>query len=584
MANKLNGPLRIILLIAILGASFGLMWNSARLETAIFDETAHIPAGYSYMKYLDYRLNPEHPPLVKALSAVPLLFMDLNFPLGHPAWTDDVNGQWETGAQFFYGVGNDADQIVTNSRIFPIILTLLTTILIYVWSRELLGNWWALLPAYLFGLSPIVLAHGHYVTTDVGAALGVLFAVFGFTKFLARPGTGTVILAGLGLGIALLAKFSNNLLIPYLVILAIVYFAFVNRRHFLKYLRGIVGIFLVALVLIYVVYFVFTLNYPPERQLADVSATIGGFTPRFLVDLDLALVQNPVLRPIGQYFFGVLMILQRASGGNTAYFLGDLSADGWWYYFPAVFLLKEPIPSLILIFLALGLGLRKILKPNAYRLKSFVNYLGTHFPEFAMLLFVAIYWAYSIQSSLNIGVRHLLPTIPFIYILSAGAVKSWFSARKTAGKSAFISVLLIWFLAETAIVSPHFLSYFNELGGGTKNGYTLVTDSNYDWGQDLKFLKKFVGEKNINKIAVDYFGGGSPKYHLGEEISENWWSARGNPKDIGIEWLAVSANTLQGAWANLDPDLERKPEDEYSFLRGVTPYARAGKSIFIYKF
>jgi hypothetical protein len=201
-----------------------------------------------------------------------------------------------------------------------------------------------------------------------------------------------------------------------------------------------------------------------------------------------------------------------------------------------------------------------------------------------MFLFVVIYWAYSIQSSLNIGVRHLLPTIPLVYILSAGAVKSWFSVNRTRAKSLFLGGLVVWFALETAFVSPHFLSYFNELSGGTKNGYRHVTDSNYDWGQDLKFLKKFIAENGINKIAVDYFGGGSPEYHLGKDVAEGWWSARGNPKDIGIEWLAVSANTLQGAQAKLAGNLTRKPEDEYSFLKGIKPYARAGTSIFIYKF
>lgn len=580
---KIIQPLLLIIILIVAGS---LMWNAAKVETAIFDETAHIPAGYGYVNYLDYRLNPEHPPLVKALSAIPLTFMNLNFPASYPAWTDDVNGQWEVGNQFFYGVSNDADQIVTNSRIFPIILTLLTTILIFIWSRELLGNWWALLPTFLFGLSPIVLAHGHYVTTDIGAALGVLFAVFGFTKFLARPKASTIILAGFALSIALLAKFSNNLLIPYFILLAIIYFIFFARKNFFKYLRGLVGIFLIALIVIYAVYFIFTLNYPAEKQLTDATAILGGSDPQWLMNFNFWLIENPVLRPIGQYLFGLLMILQRAAGGNTAYFLGELSAQGWWYYFPVVFLLKEPIPSLILIFLALALGswrIAKTFKIRNSKFKILTDYLGTHFPEFAMLLFVVIYWAYSIQSSLNIGVRHLLPTIPFIYILSAGAIKSWYSARATKGKSLFLGILLVWFLVETAFVSPHFLSYFNEFGGGTKNGYRHVTDSNYDWGQDLKFLKKFTDEKGIDKIAVDYFGGGSPQYHLGKDITEGWWSARGNPKDIGINWLAVSANTLQGAHAKIDEDLDRKPEDEYSFLRNVEPYARAGTSIFIYK-
>ena len=66
------------------------------------DELAHIPAGYGYVKYLDYRLNPEHPPLVKAIAALPLLFQKLKFPTDKSAWQKDVNGQWQSGAQFLY--------------------------------------------------------------------------------------------------------------------------------------------------------------------------------------------------------------------------------------------------------------------------------------------------------------------------------------------------------------------------------------------------------------------------------------------------------------------------------------------------
>ena len=85
---------------------------------------------------------------------------------------------------------------------------------------------------------------------------------------------------------------------------------------------------------------------------------------------------------------------------------------------------------------------------------------------------------------------------------------------------------------------------------------------------------------------MDYFGGGEPKYYLGDK-AEYWWSAKGNPRDFGIEWLAVSVNTLQGAFSAADPDLERKSEDEYRWLKDLRdPYKpdyRAGTSIFIYK-
>ncbi|GAH87822.1 unnamed protein product, partial [marine sediment metagenome] len=60
-------------------------------DSATMDEVAHLPAGYSYLTQKDYRLNPEHPPLLKDLAAIPLLFIkDINFPSDIKAWKEDV--------------------------------------------------------------------------------------------------------------------------------------------------------------------------------------------------------------------------------------------------------------------------------------------------------------------------------------------------------------------------------------------------------------------------------------------------------------------------------------------------------------
>ena len=80
------------------------------------------------------------------------------------------------GYQFLYNAGNDANAIIQTARIMPMLLTILTLILVYFLAKRLMGSWWALFPAFLFGLSPTILAHGHYVTTDVGAAFGILLA------------------------------------------------------------------------------------------------------------------------------------------------------------------------------------------------------------------------------------------------------------------------------------------------------------------------------------------------------------------------------------------------------------------------
>ena len=145
---------------------------------------------------------------------------------------------------------------------------------------------------------------------------------------------------------------------------------------------------------------------------------------------------------------------------------------------------------------------------------------------------------------------------------------------------------MLWFLVSVGRAYPHYLSYFNE-AIGTDNGWRYVTDSNYDWGQDLKRLKEFVdnppaGEK-VDKIAVDYFGGGSPTYYLGGK-AVLWQSVKGNPKESGVQWLAVSVGFLQNAKGELHSGHMRNLEDEYRWLENYQePYARAGKSIFIYK-
>ncbi|KKW28347.1 MAG: Glycosyl transferase family 39, partial [Parcubacteria group bacterium GW2011_GWA2_52_8] len=100
------------LVVLMLGLMLALGITSMAGDSGIVDEVAHIPAGYSYLRYGDFRLNPEHPPLLKDLAAFPLLFLDLKFPDNIPAWTTEPNGQWETGWHFIYHVGNDADLIL----------------------------------------------------------------------------------------------------------------------------------------------------------------------------------------------------------------------------------------------------------------------------------------------------------------------------------------------------------------------------------------------------------------------------------------------------------------------------------------
>src|SRR5262249_43825109 len=45
-----------------------------------------------------------------------------------------------------------------------------------------------------------------------------------------------------------------------------------------------------------------------------------------------------------------------------------------------------------------------------------------------------------------------------------------------------------------------------EIWGGNRNGYMLVSDSNYDWGQGLKELAQWERRHNVATINVWYYG------------------------------------------------------------------------------
>ncbi|MBI3046632.1 MAG: glycosyltransferase family 39 protein [Candidatus Harrisonbacteria bacterium] len=609
MRKLLALPNFILFLLIIAAALF--LFNAAAGDSAIFDETAHIVAGYTYVRHLDYRFNPEHPPLVKMLAGLPLLFQNINFDTSKGYWNGS-NEQWWAGNEFLYKSGNDADKIIFWARTGPILLALLTIIFIYIFAKELLGRWWALLPAFLFGFSPIVLAHGHYVTTDVAATLGALLTLYSFLKLLEQPGNKNLWLAGLAFGFAQAVKFSSVLLIPALFLISIFY-AIANFENFWRYsyrnLKSWLSVIAIGyLFIVYPLYLLTTWNYPLEKQVVDTETILQNFGFPPLAFLDIQMAKIPAWRPLAQYLLGVLMVFQRSAGGNNAYFLGELSSHGWRYYFPLIYLMKEPLPILLLIFLGSVLGILRMIRALRHGKEiggKFKEYLTLHFWEFSSLVFIILYWISSITSPLNIGVRHILPTVPFIYILVAGAIKKWFSAKPADTpitfldgvdnfmhaifsfwlKTLVISAAIIWLVLETMLAAPHFLSYYNQFFGWRTDGFYYATDSNFDWGQDLKRLKKWA-EENLpreEKLAVDYFGGGDPNYYLGEQFVP-WWSAKGSPKDEGIGWLAISVNTLQGALAKPAADFYRNPTDEYRWLEN--PYGfvdRAGTSIFIYK-
>ena len=131
-------------------------------------------------------------------------------------------------------------------------------------------------------------------------------------------------------------------------------------------------------------------------------------------------------------------------------------------------------------------------------------------------------------------------------------------------KYGILGILIVWQIISVVSIYPHFLAYFNEAIGGPSKGYLYVVDSNLDWGQDLKRLAEWIDKysacsdnpnletffciQKIDKIYLDYFGGGNADYYLNGKYIP--WSGTKNPSELPKgSYFAVSVNQLQGGRA-----------------------------------
>ncbi len=575
-------------LLCIMGVS---AFFSMRSDSLTFDELAHIPAGYSYLTQQDYRLNPEHPPLFKDLAAFPLLFLDLRFPADTETWKQEQGApawwvQFDIGTEFLYKSGNDPRQIILFSRLPMIGLLLLLGWVLFRTTRRLFGNYTALGTLFLFAFSPTFLAHGRLVTNDVAAALGAFTATFLWLEFLKRPTKTNILKAGIFFGIAMVLKFTLALLIPFFALLTLLFVLLNNPRNTLlkelgKYvaLGSLAGVIGVACV-IFPVYQFHVWNYPADHQMRDTTADLAAGGTTAAEQIVIGMTENPLLRPLAQYARGVLMAGQRVSFGNTTYFMGNISGSGFPPYFPTLYLFKEPLALHLLTLIAIA-GLLLLIFRNVKHLSS---WLRTHFAIASSILFILLYWVFAMAGNLNIGIRHLLPTYPFLFLVVAWSIKETYTHIRHNLKKPFVAVVLllgVWYAGSSVASFPGYLSYYNELAQG--QGWKIAVDSNYDWGQDFYRLTDFVKENNIQKIRLDYFGGENAEYWLGDRY------VRLNPKSMSPEergritgWVAVSLNQMLGGQATATAGYDQ-PTDYYQWLNQYSPVAHAGNTILIYR-
>ena len=533
-ATPLSAGLIFLLLFFVQGVFF------IRANSPTYDEAMHLAAGYSYLAMGDFRLEPQNPPLIKALLALPL-FLGYRLPFDPNAqhWRDGDG--YLIGQHFLYKSTLPADRILFLSRVPNLFLGIALITLIGWWAYRLWGTCAAILALALASLEPNLVAHASLVTTDIGAALFIFLTVYLLWEYLRVPRWWILSLVSIATGLALVAKFSTILLIPLIpLLLGASLLIDPEARAFLQLTK---------------------------RQTLSNLKILEATMPLFVMVLFVVAIVSLAyfFQGLSPWLFGLQRFMALAQEGQPAFFWGEYSYAGWWNYFLVAFLIKTPLGSLILIGASLLF----------YRAG---NSLGRREAIFILLPVIVIFVLTS-QSKVNIGLRHILAIYPFLFVLASRLTTVRFRRQWLA--PLLLGMPLLMTAVSALRIAPHQLAFFNELIGGPDQGYRYLSDSNLDWGQDLKGVKAYMEKEKLPIIYFSYFGTALPSYYgIRYQYVPGTWPLNWPPPSDRVpdsaprKMLAISTHNLQ--------DLSTLNYPLFRWLWTRRPAAKIGYSIFVY--
>jgi hypothetical protein len=557
-------PVLRVLAVTTLLAILLLQLLAVNLRTSMsWDEGHHLFDGYTILKHHDFDLNPEVPPFAKVVAALPLLPMHLYEPV-----QQGRSSQLEAfldGKDFLFR--NDANQLLLRGRLAISLFTLTLALLVFFAGETLFNTTTGLLALALLVFDPNLLAHGALVTTDA-AITGLVFATFfAWYAYARRPSAWRIALTGTLVGLAFAIKFTGLLLVPILILVAVLE-AIEHRslRTLKKQAVALLAIFCIGYAVLWANYgFRYAIRPNGLSQNPPLAAYLN----------DYARVANPrPLQILAHYhvlpeaFLWGLANTKLTEDRNVSYLFGTIRRHGTWLYFPAAILIKSTLPFLFLMLLAAILWFRE-------RLVRW-RWLMLATPA-AVFLLVAM------RSDMNIGVRHILPIYPFLYLIGASALD--LLTRRNHRWFALAAALIAFQIFTSLRTFPAYIAYANEAWGGPDRVHLYLSDSNSDWGQQLKTAAVYLRQHHITDCWMAYTASGV--------VDEGFYGIPCHPLPtvVNLWWIPIPMTVprqLDGTVLISDDELEgvdlpAGQPSPYAQFKQIKPVAILDGGLFVYQ-
>ena len=534
-------PGRLFILIWFISWAVGSsVWclTAAHKLGATFDEPFYLTSGLHRWHTGSYR------PLMRA-GTMPLPIDVETLPVALL--------EWRQGSRF--DLESDCSRILPLARAGTLVFWWL--LLIYAWrlGRLLGGDWGARLSVAAIAIEPSFLAHAALATTDIAVTACLVAFVFHFRQGREQPWLKRIGLPAVWLGAAILSKASGLIFGPICMLAVEIDRWRQNRqgpnsqplfRWLWRARRDVAMIIFLALA---IVFLYIGSDWTTEPTFESWARTLHGRTGEALLWIAQHLC---IFSNAGE---GLVQQIKHNVRGHGVYLLGHTYPRAIWYYFPVLLTIKLTVPLLAALLVLIS-------RPRT---------LGN-----AAAMAAACLLVFSVMYRVQIGIRLVLPAVALGIIGIASALAACLEERAPTWRRYSLRVAIASGLAWTAIVSasgwPDGLSFVNELWGGTRSGYTLVSDSNYDWGQGLKELAQWERRHHVSTINVWYYGTDamlhSPRF---KDVSLHAMDLC--DRDIGQalsgRYLAVGTTLLYGSAAS-----GKNYECAVNYLRSRKPIGR----------
>ncbi len=582
-------------LLLILAGQTLLLAHSASRHSPTWDEVGHLGAGLSHWEFGEFSQYAVNPPLVRTVAAMPVyFFLDPVLDWQDMSQVTRMRTEVHVGRRL---INNNPDRFLwffTVARWACVPFVWLGTVICFLWGRDLFGWRAGLLAAGTWAFSPMVLGHGALITPDVAAASLGLTSFYCLRGWLMTPSWSHVILMSTFFALALLAKSTWILslaIVPCVWLSWRIVERFREEKTPWRWRRDLAHLCASVLLVFGMLntFYGFEGTFTRLGDFEFVSTELAGrnvanrrvdFDNRFR---DSMFASLPV--PLPANFVRGMDIqkhdfhLATSGRGWPSYLFGTHRVGGWWYYYLAGYLTKEPLAWLLLLVLSFPLVMLTKL-PGCSRWEGAALLIPS------LIVLVAV----SSQTNMSRHLRYAIPSLPFLFIwTSQFAVHLTKSTPKACG---LVSLAALWFTTSSLYFAPHHLSYFNELVGGPSGGYRALNSSNIDWGQDLVHLRHWLDQHpEVDDMRLAYFGCFDPlRLGFRYELPAPYYapSSRRHSMDrFGLQpgWYAVSVNYILGSTMPVpkgDGRFAYFGEPVYEYFERFEPVDRAGYSIWIY--